>query len=327
MLTTLDNRGNAVFNPPSWAVILLIGCILVVEAFVFLLPAPIEFPMDDTYIHFVYADNLVSGGKLFFSDVSEKGVGATSPLWVFLLAGFKLLGIPLFVSAKALGMIGLAVVSGGIYSLFQPVWKSPYLLLAVILLAISGNLIWFSLSGMETMLFLALAILSLLAYREEKWKLFGILIGLVILVRPEGVILAASVALVDLWAHRSLRRELVFALLLGFIISVPWFIYLYLRTEHFMPTSAIGKRFTFDLGLDYVAAQNPYLSSFVQLRSLVYPIAWLAYLLVFALGGKSLPAPYISENSGFGISSYSPSYWSILGWLVVIFPLLLVASR
>lgn len=327
MLNRLNNAKDSIVNIPSWIVITLMGCVIIVESFVFLLPAPLEFPMDDTYIHFVYADNLISHGKLFFSDINEKGVGATSPLWVFLLAGFKLLGIPLLVSAKALGIIGLIIVSGGIYVLFRPVWKSPFLLLAVLLLSISGNLIWFSLSGMETMLFLALGILALLAYREEKWNVFGSLLGLLVLVRPEGVILAAAAILVDWWAHRYFRRELLVALLICIVISAPWFIYLYLRTEHFLPTSAIGKRFTFTLGLDYVAAQNPYLSSFVQLRFLVYPIAWLAYLLVFALGGKSLPTPYILEESTFGIFSYSPSYWAIPAWLLVIFPLLLASSR
>ena len=327
MLNHLNKNKDFILNIPVWMVLTLVGCIIVIEAFVFLLPAPLEFPMDDTYIHFVYADNLVSYGKLFFSDVNEKGVGATSPLWVFLLAGFKLVGIPLPVSAKALGIISLMIVSSGTYVLFRPVWKSPFLLLAVILISISGNLIWFSLSGMETMLFLALGILALIVYRQEKWNVFGILLGLMILVRPEGIILAAAIVLIDWWAHRYLRRELIVALLISAVISAPWFIYLYLRTEHFMPTSAIGKRFTFNLGLDYVAAQNPYLSSFVQLRSLVYPVAWLAYLLVFALGGKSLPAPYILENGSFGIFSYSPSYWSIAAWLLVIFPLLLAASR
>lgn len=327
MLNSLNERRDAVLSLPSWVVLVLIGCILAVEAFIFLLPAPLEFPMDDTYIHFVYADNLVSHGKLFFSHVSEKGVGATSPLWVFLLAGFKLLGIPLLVSAKAMGMIGLAIVSGGVYSLFRPVWKSPFLLLAVILLSISGNLVWFSLSGMETMLFLALGVLSLLVYRAEKWNLFGLLLGLLILVRPEGIILAAAAALIDVWVHRFIRRELIVALAICLIISVPWFVYLYWRTEHLMPTSALGKRFTFDLGLDYIASQNPYLASFVQLRAFVYPIAWLAYLLVFALGGKSLPAPYLLENGEFGVSSYSPSYWSIAGWLLVIFPLLLASGK
>jgi hypothetical protein len=327
MLNHLNKNKDFILNIPVWMVITLVGCIIVIEAFVFLLPAPLEFPMDDTYIHFVYADNLVSYGKLFFSDVNEKGVGATSPLWVFLLAGFKLLDIPLPLSAKALGIISLTIVSGGIYVLFRPVWKSPFLFLSVILLAISGNLLWFSLSGMETMLFLALGILALLAYRAEKWNILGILLGLMILVRPEGIILAAAATLIDWWAHRYLRRKLIVAMLICAVISAPWFIYLYWRTEHFMPTSAIGKRFTFTLGLDYIAAQNPYLSSLVQLRSLVYPVAWLAYLLVFALGGKSLPAPYLLEDSNFGIFTYSPSYWSIAAWFLVIFPLLLAASR
>jgi hypothetical protein len=327
MLNRFKNGKDPIVDIPSWVVITLIGCIIVVEASVFLLPAPLEFPMDDTYIHFVYADNLVSHGKLFFSDPNEKGVGATSPLWVFLLAGLKLIGFPLVMSAKVLGIIGLIIVSGGIYVLMRPIWKSPFLLLTVLLLSISGNLMWFSLSGMETMLFLALGILALIVYREKKLNTFGVLLGLMILVRPEGVILAIAVVSVDWLANRYFRRELLVALLIGVVISAPWFIYLYFRTEHFLPTSAIGKRFTFTIGLDYIANKNPYLSSFVQLRSLVYPIAWLAYLLVFALGGKSMPEPYILEDSTFGIFSYSPSYWAIAAWLIVIFPLLLASSR
>src|SRR5207253_1809281 len=122
--------------------------------------------------------------------------------------------------------------------------------------------------------------------------------------RPEGVILVAAILFVEWLTHRYFRRELLVALLIGIAIAAPWFIYLYFRTGHLLPTSAIGKRFTFDIGLDYIASQNPYLSSFVQLRALVYPMAWLAYLLVFALGGKSLPGPMIVEENSFGIFSY-----------------------
>ncbi|HVF26283.1 MAG TPA: hypothetical protein VNA23_10365 [Anaerolineales bacterium] len=326
MHNSLNKLKDNILNLPTPFVIGLMTTIIVVEAYAYLMPAPIEFPMDDTYIHFVYADNLISDGQLFFSNGNEKGVGATSPLWVFLLAGLKLLGIPLWLSAKVLGVMGLITVTGGIYVLFRPIWRSPFLFLAVILLSISGNLIWFSLSGMETMLFLSIGSLALLAYRQEKWIWFGILIGLMILTRPEGAILVAAVLFVDWWTHRYFRRELLVALLIGGAIAAPWFIYLYLRTGHLLPTSAIGKRFTFNIGLDYIANQNPYLSSFVQLRALVYPMAWLAYLLVFALGGKSL-GPTILEENSFGIFSYSPSYWAILAWLLVIFPLLVAASR
>ncbi len=314
-------------NLPTWFVIGLAGCIIAVESAMFLFPAPLEFPMDDAYIHFVYADNLISHGKLFFSDVNESGIATTSPLWVILLAGLKLLGLSLPVSAKIMGVIGLTIVSGTIYTLFRPTWKSLFLLLAVFLVAISGNLIWFSLSGMETIPFAALGILALLAYQQEKWKTLGVVLGLMMLTRPEGIILFAAVGLVDLWVHRRLRRELVLAMLICTVISAPWYIYLYLRTGYFLPSSAIGKQFTSIIGLDYVASQYPYVTRLVQLRSLVYPFAWLAYVLVFALGGKSLPPPFITIGDAFGFNSYAPSYWAIAGWLLIIFPLLFIASR
>jgi len=145
MHNSLNKIKDNILNLPTWLVIGLAGCIIAVESALFLFPEPLEFPMDDAYIHFVYADNLISHGKLFFSDMNEIGVATTSPLWVFLLAGLKLLGMPLPISAKIMGAIGLTVVSGGVYALFRPVWKSPSLLLAVFLVAISGNLVWFSL--------------------------------------------------------------------------------------------------------------------------------------------------------------------------------------
>jgi len=145
--------------------------------------------------------------------------------------------------------------------------------------------------------------------------------------QARSIILFAAVGFVDLWVNRRLRRELVTAMLICTVISAPWFIYLYLRTGYFLPSSAIGKQFTSIVGLDYVASQTPYVTTLVQLRSLVYPFAWLAYLLVFALGGKSLPAPFITNGDTFGFISYEPSYWAIHSWLLIIFPLLFIASR
>src|SRR5215207_8743450 len=187
MHNSLNKLKDKILNLPTSFVIGLVATTIAIEACAFLMPAPMEFPMDDTYIHYVYADNLILQGQLFFSDVNEKGVGATSPLWVILLAGLKLLGIPLWLSAKVLGVMGLITVTGGVYVLFRPTWRSPFLFLAVILLSISGNLVWFALSGMETMLFLSTGILTLIVYRQEKWIWLGIMIGLMTLVRPEGV--------------------------------------------------------------------------------------------------------------------------------------------
>jgi hypothetical protein len=221
------------------------------------------------------------------------------------------------ISAKMLGVIGLIVVSGGVYALLRSIWKSPFLLLAVLLLSISGNLLWFSFSGMETMLFLALGILALIAYRDEKWNYFSILLGLMVLTRPEGAILAAAAALVDLWAHRHIRRKMLVTILICIAISAPWFLYLYWRTGHFLPTSAIGKRFTFTLALDYVFQPKPLLITFVAISIFSLPVAWFAYLLIFALG-ESRYLPHISRRAIVSkypatfhlIGQYLPGYWS-----------------
>lgn len=314
-------------NPPARLIIGVTALIIAVETFLFLYPAPVEFPMDDAYIHFVYADNLASHGRLFFSDASETGIGTTSPLWVFLLAGLKLLGIPLPLSAKVIGALMLFTLSSALYLTFRPVWKSPYLLLAIFLVAISGNLLWFSLSGMDTILFLALGILSILAYQNQKWTALGVAVGLTILARPEGIFLAGAVALVDMWANRGIRRELIKALAIGAAISAPWFIYLYLRSGYILPTSAIGKQFSFDIGLGFIAGRYPVLSDFVYLRNITYPFAWLSYLMLFALGGKSLPPPFLLDDSTFGVGSYAPSVWAIPAWLLIVLPLLAAVTR
>jgi len=318
---------NILANPSTRLVVGVTTFIIAIEAFFFLSPHPLEFPMDDAYIHFVYAENLASHGKLFFSDPSEIGIGTTSPLWVFLLAGFRLLGIPPALSANFLGILMLITLSGSLYVLFRPAWKSPYLLLAILLIAISGNLVWFSLSGMDTILFLGLGVLSLLVYQTGNWTWLGITIGLTILARPEGIMLAGAIALVDVWSNRGIRKELIKAMTLGAMISVPWFIYLYLRSGYILPTSAIGKQFSFDIGLDFIASRYPILADFVYLRNISYPLAWLSYLMLFALGGKSLPHPYLFEESTFGVGSYAPSAWAIPLWLFIVLPLFIAGVR
>jgi len=318
---------HAWMDPPAWFVIGTVACIIALESLLFLFPSPVEFPMDDAYIHFVYADNLVNRGGLFFNDPAETGIGTTSPLWVFLLAGLKWLGLSFHLSAKLLGSAMFLVLTVVIYLLLRPVWKAAYMLLAVFLVAISGNLLWFSLSGMETILFLALGALSLLAYRSGTWIRLGVTLGLMILARPEGILLAGAIGLGDVWAHRRVRREWMMALTICVVIAAPWFLYVYQRTGFLLPSSALGKLFTFNIGLNYIASQNAALAAFVFIRNLVYPFGWLTFVMLFALGGKSLPPPYLLNESGFGVGSYAPSVWAIPAWLFIVLPLTVAAAR
>jgi hypothetical protein len=105
---------------PSWLMLVIIATAILITPLWFLWPAPLEFPIDDTYIYFVYAQNLAEHGKLMFNSANERGVGSTSLLWVLLLTGGHTLGLSMHVSAKALGMASLAVVSAGLCLLLRP---------------------------------------------------------------------------------------------------------------------------------------------------------------------------------------------------------------
>ena len=62
--------------------------------------------------------------------------------------------------AKLAGLAGLAAVGIGLYHLLRPLLRPWPALLGSLLVVPSGHMLWFALSGMETMLFLALGILA-----------------------------------------------------------------------------------------------------------------------------------------------------------------------
>ena len=293
----------------------------------FLLPSYVEFPMDDTYIHFVYAQNLSEQGKLFFSLPDEKGVGSTSILWVLLLAGGHKLGLPMHGLAKFLGVLSLATVGVGLYELLNPIWRRLPAFTGAMLVVLSGNMIWFALSGMETMLFLGLGVLALLIYQKELWGWLGVVLGLLILTRPEGLALVIAIACIELWRNKGVQRGFVVTSLISLIICGLWFSYLLWRTGYILPTSAIGKQLTFSIGMRVVAETAGSLAVLARFPALIYVGLWPIYLLEFALGGLALPPPHIAVGNVIGNANYTVSAWAFVGWIGIVLPLLIAAGK
>lgn len=312
---------------PFWFSTLVLTLAILASAGVFLWPTALEFPMDDTYIHFVYAQNLVDHGKLFFSFPDEQGVGTSSALWVLLLAGGRILGLSMHVAAKVLGVASLIAVSIGLYELLRPVVRAVPALVGALLVGLSGNMLWFTLSGMETTLFVALGVLALLAYRRERWAWLGVLLGLLTLARPEGLALLVAIGGVEMWRSRGLHRGLVLTGVICALICGPWFGYLLWRTGHVVPTSAVGKQLTSTMGIRLVAGQSGPLAVFARIPALVYPFAWLAYMVEFVLGGMALPPPRVSVGAVGTNTGYAVSMWAVAGWIIVVLPLLWLAAR
>ena len=288
-------------------------------ALFFLSPFPQEFPMDDTYIHFVYAENLAEGKGLFFSFPDEQGVGTTSISWVAILALGHRLDLSMLILAKCLGMFALLVTSFGAFQLLKPLIDPRLAWVGALLVGISGNMLWFALSGMETMLFVALGVLALLAYRSQRWLLVGLLLGSLTLTRPEGILLAVALALLELIQTRRITRGLLIAGGVCAIVASPWFGYLLWRTGHLLPTSAVGKQFTHQVGMQFVLDSKPGMAWLGQVPALVYLGSWVIYILEFTLGGMSLPAPYIPLASVAEGLTYSVSLWAIGSWGIALF--------
>ncbi len=171
----------------------------------------IGFPLDDAWIHQTYARNLALYREWAFIP-GQPSAGSTAPLWSMLLSIGYFVRLNPFAWTFILGAAGLAglAVTGEMWSqsIFQEIkgvvpWVGLFL-------AGEWHLGWAAASGMETILF-ALAILLafyLLRAREKGW-LAGVVIGLSVWIRPDGVTLLGPALFQALLEGKAWRERAV----------------------------------------------------------------------------------------------------------------------
>ncbi len=205
-------------------------------------------PLDDAYIHFQFARNLATGHGFSFNP-DQPIPGSTSPLWVVLLAALSLLGLPLWLVAKALGIMALAAAAVLAWRLALPLVATPVAALAVgALTALDGRLLWAAPSGMEVTLFAALCLAAFLARptnggpgATRRFLLVAALCGLATLTRPEGYLLTAVLA-VDLYVRfRPSWRIVAAGAALYVALAAPYVVFCLLTTGHPLPTTFYAK--------------------------------------------------------------------------------------
>lgn len=150
------------------------------------------FPLDDAWIHQVYARNLAQHGEWAFAP-GQPSAGSTSPLWAALLALGYLAGLPHLLWAYLVGTLVLAATGwlAAQWLAARLPAKAQLAWVAALLLPLEWHLVWAALSGMETLAFGALALLccSLSERRRDSGLLVGLLIGIGIWLRPESLLL------------------------------------------------------------------------------------------------------------------------------------------
>jgi hypothetical protein len=199
------------------------------------------FPLDDSWIHQTYARNLAETGRWEYVP-GQVSAGSTAPLWTLLLAVGYFLRLPYLLWAYLMGGLCLAWVGLAGMALWQTLWPQhrKYGWLAGVVLVFTWPLVWAAASGMETVLFAALALQILVLYswlaagspanrsisNNRLTAVLGFLCGLLILVRPDGLGLLLLI-LAGLWlvtANNRLRLAYAAVFILAAVLPLlPYF--------------------------------------------------------------------------------------------------------
>jgi hypothetical protein len=219
----LLNRRDAIFFLLSLALVLL-----------YVMTADGGFPLDDSWIHQVYARNLGDNQEWAFIS-GEPSAASTSPLYTVLLSIAYTLNLPYAAWTHLLGAVALAVagmLGARLAEIVRPNsrgigWAAG---LAMIL---SWHLIWAAASGMETIIFATFTLaLIYLVWREFEVEhdgallrgvAFGAIAALATSTRPEGVGLAGlcgAVMLLRLQREPKATLRWIAGSALGFAVCI-----------------------------------------------------------------------------------------------------------
>jgi len=203
--------------------------------------------VDDTYIHLVYARNLAEAGELSFNR-GDPTYGATSPLWVGLLAVLYKAGVDLIIGCRLLSWISALCSIALVYRLARRTGCGSFTAFsaALVMSAEAWFLRW-SAVGMETSFAMCVTLLALDAAfsvcRGPRYSiLFGLFLFAAVLARPEALLLAPLAFFALLVTRRLGRRGgLLWLPVLAVLLAV-WFVLIEKHTGTFFPLTAGAKQ-------------------------------------------------------------------------------------
>jgi len=195
--------------------LLVIAGAVVLIAIIYLLTSQVTygigFPLDDSWIHQTYARNLALRGEWAFRP-GVPSAGSTAPLWSALLALGFFLRLSPYIWTYLLGAVtlfALAVVSEWAVRTLVNSYH-PRLPWVGIFIAFEWHLAWAAMSGMETLLhgLIVTTVLVLLMTNSPRYLTLGLLTGLAVWVRPDGLTLLGPVLMTILFTELDTRSRL-----------------------------------------------------------------------------------------------------------------------
>jgi len=165
--------------------------------------------VDDAYISARYSEHLAAGYGLVYNAGEAPVEGYTNLAWTVLLAGARVLGLPMHQSMEAfgllfgaLGIVGLVLLGAALMDRPRQPWIAA---LPALFIAATPHYAIIATNGLETSQFFAAAVWAIWASWTCRggWRwLAGLLLSTLALVRPEGIAVAGGVVLLDLIERR-----------------------------------------------------------------------------------------------------------------------------
>ena len=194
---------------------------------------------DDAYITYRYARN-IAGGQGFVYNPGERVLGTTTPLYTLMLAAAGRAGIEIPRASGLLNCIFGACTVALIFAwLARLTGRISFGLAGAALFLCLSRVLLFTISGMETSLYLFLILATFWVYEAGWLAVAAFLSGLTVLVRMDGA--AVGVALLGhyLIKHRRLPRWPVVA---AYLVPVlPWFGFAFYYFGNVLPQSMLAK--------------------------------------------------------------------------------------
>jgi hypothetical protein len=207
-------------------------------------------PLDDSWIHYRFAENLRNGVGFSFNP-GIPTPGSTAPLWVILLS---ILGVGFLMPSKVAGIIAYLASGILVYLLSRRITGSRAIAFFIGLsTAFAGRMAWSAPSGMETTAFTALSLLALICWdRRQPGKISpwtSLTFGLASLMRPEGYLLLALSGIDTLAGLRRATQKSFFAdikpflghLLISGLVILPYLGFTLMTTGRIFPNTFYAK--------------------------------------------------------------------------------------
>lgn len=308
-----------------WAV--LVVALLAVAA-LWLGTALHPLAVDDAFITYRYAHNLASGHG-FTYNVGQPILSTTAPLYALFLSLGAWLGFDLPALANALAAIALWVGAVLLFALGRA-GNTPWVGALAALLYVLHPLLWLSL-GLETAVFLAMALGAIVAYRRGCRYWAAVLLALATLTRGDGLILATVLAADYVWGvWRGKRRgrsvggawrEALGAVVVYAVVMLPLLAWLAWQFGSPLPATLGAKVSQSELGVTGFYAHTTYLQGLgILLRArlassplyVLFVLAILAGLIAMWRRGvwvRLVVAWGAAHLAGYTLLGVTPYYW------------------